>query len=47
MTYVDLLYLALEPDRAKRYNADELLRVIELHEARAAWNPNVTVEDKV
>ncbi|EGT33466.1 hypothetical protein CAEBREN_21279 [Caenorhabditis brenneri] len=32
--YTDLLYLALEPDRIKRYNADQLLRVIETFETR-------------
>ncbi|CAI2306907.1 unnamed protein product [Caenorhabditis sp. 36 PRJEB53466] len=32
--YVDLLYRTLEPDRFKRYNADQLLRLIEYYDSR-------------
>ncbi|CAB3407425.1 unnamed protein product [Caenorhabditis bovis] len=37
--YSDLLYLALEPDRKKRYNANQLLAIIDLYEKRAEFVP--------
>lgn len=37
--YVDLLYLTLEPDRFKRYNAHQLLRIIETFDKRTKFKP--------
>uniref|UniRef100_A0A8R1E2N1 non-specific serine/threonine protein kinase n=4 Tax=Caenorhabditis japonica TaxID=281687 RepID=A0A8R1E2N1_CAEJA len=37
--YVDLIYHALEPDRFKRYNADQLLQLIESYENRVNFKP--------
>lgn len=45
--YTDLLYLALEPDRLKRYNADQLLRVIETFEARQISKPQTLSNQSV
>uniref|UniRef100_A0A1I7ULB0 non-specific serine/threonine protein kinase n=1 Tax=Caenorhabditis tropicalis TaxID=1561998 RepID=A0A1I7ULB0_9PELO len=37
--YVDLLYRTLEPDRIKRYNADQLLCIVESFESRINFKP--------